>query len=65
MRGPEDSLEDALEPMTTHHLRHLPVVEGEVVLGRVTMNDLLKVRFEQAEMATEDMRRPIFGVGYT
>ncbi len=65
MRGPEDSLEDALEPMTTHHLRHLPVVEGEGALGRVTMSDPLKVRFEQGEMAAEDMRRSIFGVGYT
>ncbi len=63
--GPEDSVEDGLELMTTHHLRHLPVVEGEVVLGRVTMADLLKVRFEQAEMDLEEMRRYIFGVGYT
>ncbi len=63
--GPEDSVEEALELMTTHHLRHLPVVEAEVVLGRVTMSDLLKVRFERAEMAVEEMRRYVFGVGYT
>ncbi len=62
--GPEDSVEDALELMTTQHLRHLPVVEGEVVLGRVTMSDLLKVRFERAEMAVEEMRRYVFGAGY-
>ncbi len=63
--GPEDSVEDGLELMTKHHLRYLPVIEGEVVLGRVTMSDLLKVRFEQAEMAAEEMRSYIFGVGYT
>ena len=63
--GPEDSVADALDLMRTHRLRHLPVVEGEGALGRVTMSDLLKVRFEQAEMAAEDMRRYIFGVGYT
>ena len=62
--GPEDSVEEALELMTTHHLRHLPVVEGEAVLGRVTMSDLLKVRFERAEMAVEEMRRYVFGAGY-
>ncbi len=63
--GPEDTVEYGLELMTTHHLRHLPVVEGEVVLGRVTMSDLLKVRFEQAEMAVEEMRSYVYGVGYT
>ncbi len=62
--GPEDTIEAALELMKTHHLRHLPVVEGGVVLGRVTMSDLLMVRFEQAEMAVEEMRRYVFGVGY-
>ena len=60
----EASVEDALALMATHHLRHLPVVEGEVVLGRVNMSDLLKVRFEKAEMAVEEMRSYVFGVGY-
>jgi CBS domain-containing protein len=61
---PEDRVEKALEDMTKHGIRHLPVVETGVLLGVLNIRDLLEIRFEEAQMTVEDMQRYIHGVGY-
>lgn len=58
------TVEEALEKMTSHGIRHLPVVEDGTFRGLVNMRSLLEVRFEQAEIAAEEMRRYVFGIGY-
>ena len=62
--APGDELEDALTVMTTAEVRHLPVVEGGVLQGLVNRRDLLRLRFEQAQMSMEEIRSYVFGVGY-
>ena len=37
--GPEQSVEQCMALMTERHVRHLPVVEGEKVIGIVSMGD--------------------------
>jgi acetoin utilization protein AcuB len=37
---PETSLSEAYQLMQTHHVRRLPVTEGEWLVGMVTMKDL-------------------------
>ncbi len=39
---PSDSVQSALETMTQHHIRHLPIVEDSVVVGVVSIGDLVK-----------------------
>jgi CBS domain-containing protein len=39
---PEQTVEDAMRIMTDKHIRHLPVVENGILLGVVSIGDLVK-----------------------
>ena len=39
---PTDSVQNALEVMTEHHIRHLPIVDNTTVVGVVSIGDLVK-----------------------
>lgn len=40
--SPSDSVQNALEVMTEHHIRHLPIMDSEAVAGVVSIGDLVK-----------------------
>jgi CBS domain-containing protein len=40
--APTDSVQNALEVMTEHHIRHLPIVDDTAVVGVVSLGDLVK-----------------------
>lgn len=40
--SPTDSVQSALELMTRHHIRHLPITDGSTVTGVVSIGDLVK-----------------------
>jgi CRISPR-associated DxTHG motif protein len=45
--GPETDTEEAAAIMATHGFRHLPVVEGETVMGVVSLRDVLSTRIRR------------------
>lgn len=45
--GPDTDSEQAAEIMMTQGFRHLPVVEGNTVLGIVSLRDILRVRIRR------------------
>lgn len=47
---------EALALMTRRRIRHLPVVNGTVVCGFVSIGDLVKYRIERIESEAEAMR---------
>ena len=51
----------ALALMTRRRVRHLPVVEGEAVVGFVSIGDLVKIRLARIEAEAEAMRHYIAG----
>ena len=45
--SPEATAEQALEIMLTRHFRHLPVMEGESLVGVVSIRDLLRAALRE------------------
>jgi CBS domain-containing protein len=45
--SPEVTAEQALEIMLTRHFRHLPVMEGESLVGVVSIRDLLRAALRE------------------
>lgn len=53
---PETSILAALSLMTQRRIRHLPVVQGERLVGVVSIGDLVKYRIERIEAEANAMR---------
>jgi len=43
-----DSLETAERLFKTHHIRHIPVVKGNAIIGMLSYTDLLRISFADA-----------------
>lgn len=54
--GEGEAVIGALSLMTRRRIRHLPVVDGESVIGFVSIGDLVKHRIERIESEAEAMR---------
>ena len=59
--SPHDSIQRCMETMTTCRCRHLPVVEGEDLLGIVSIGDLVKKMLEEKESEIEQLSHYITG----
>ena len=46
---PDSEIMSALSLMTRRRIRHLPVVEGETLIGLVSIGDLVKFRMDKIE----------------
>ena len=57
------SVEDCMRLMTEHRVRHLPVLEGEKVVGLVSIGDLVNWVIHAQSAALEQMQSYISG-GY-
>lgn len=53
---PTMTCREAMALMTDRRFRHLPVVDGEVILGIVSIGDLVKLRIEEAEAEAQAMK---------
>ena len=58
---PHFSVEQAMALMTEKHLRHLPVLEGEKVVGLVSIGDLVKATIANQRFMIEQLERYIAG----
>ena len=56
---PEDTITEVMQKMTSGRFRHLPVVEDEVLLGIVSIGDVVKRRIADVEREASEMRNYI------
>jgi CBS domain-containing protein len=56
---PSDSVEHAMGLMTRERIRHLPVVDDEIVRGIVSIGDLVKAMIDQQQFTIEQLERYI------
>jgi CBS domain-containing protein len=62
--GPEQSIEECMALMTERHVRHLPVVEGEKVIGIVSMGDLVKSTIDDQKLAIDQLNHYVGQTAY-
>ena len=54
--SPQASIKQAMNLMTRHHVRHLPVVSDGKLVGIVSIGDIVKRRVEDLEMESNVLR---------
>jgi CBS domain-containing protein len=57
---PEDPARAAMSRMTQHRCRHLPVVEGEKLVGVVSIGDLMKEHTDEQEIEIHFLKEYIY-----
>ncbi len=58
---PEDTIERCMELMSDKRIRHLPVVEGDKVIGIISIGDVVKYIIEEQKSIIENLRLYIAG----
>ena len=53
------TIDDALGLMTRRRIRHLPVIETEMMCGFISIGDLVKFRYDEVQHEAEAMREYI------
>jgi CBS domain-containing protein len=58
---PEDSAHEILEKMTDGRFRHMPVVEGEDMIGLISIGDVVKARLSELAMERDALQDMVMG----
>jgi len=59
--SPSDPVKTLMELMTRHRIRHLPVVERNVLAGIVSIGDVVKNRLDEMETEASVLREAYLG----
>lgn len=57
----EDTIDDCMRLMTTNHFRHLPVSQGDMVVGMLSIGDLVKFIIEDQKQTIDHLQSYISG----
>jgi len=58
---PEDGVRHCMELVTAKRIRHLPVVEGDRIVGMISIGDLVRAVIEEQQETIEQLERFITG----
>ena len=56
---PAQTVEECMALMTEKHIRHLPVMDGETLLGVISIGDLVKSIIDEQRYTIEELERYI------
>ena len=58
---PQNSVEDVLHQMTDGRFRHMPVIENGVMIGLISLGDVVKARLQELAMEKDALQGMIMG----
>lgn len=58
---PDDTVENCMKLMTQKYIRHLPVMEGEKLVGLVSIGDIVKYIIEEQKFIIDNLEHYITG----
>jgi CBS domain-containing protein len=63
--NPDQSIEECMTVMTVKHFRHLPVLEGDQLIGLISIGDVVKQLISEKETTIKGLEDYILGRDYT
>lgn len=63
--NPETSMDECMGLMNQHHIRHLPVIENDKLVGMVSMRDVVEVLISDRESTIKGLENYILGSGFS
>lgn len=58
---PDQTVEDAMEAITDHRIRHLPILEGDRLCGIISIGDLIKSQIDAMATENHHLKQYIYG----
>lgn len=62
--GPKTSIDELMETMTNHRIRHVPVLEDGKLVGIVSIGDVVKNRIDELETQAQSLQEYVTGTSY-
>ena len=56
---PDDYVDHCMQVVTEHRIRHLPVAEGDAIIGVISIGDLVKAVIEDQKVELDQLQRYI------
>ena len=56
---PEDTLEEIMSVMTEHHIRHIPVMSNDKIVGVLALGDIINALFDKSLFQNKLLKRYI------
>ena len=63
--APNTSVEQCMVLMETHHIRHLPVVDDDQLVGLISIRDVMVAAIENRESEIKGLENYIIGSGFS
>ena len=59
--APEQTVEESMVLMSKHHIRHMPVLEGDQVIGMLSIKDVMKHVIREKDFVINQLEKYISG----
>jgi CBS domain-containing protein len=59
--SPESTIEDCMKIMSSKHIRHLPVVDGDKLIAMISIGDVVRYVIEEQKSIIEQLEQYISG----
>lgn len=59
--NPENTIEECMALMVKHHIRHLPILENDELIGMISIGDVVNAIIDEKEFTIKQLERYISG----